>query len=649
MSDFKFYFPPLFGGERKGLNDGGIVQFSAPKALARETTQNIGDNPDGSGKPVIATFEYVKISKNEFPGREQLYKIFEQCLAHVRNGVANEQLFFKKGLTILEQPEISFLKISDENTTGLVGSDNDDTQSFYKLIRLSGASSPQANVGGTYGIGQRAPFAHSPLRTIFYSSMTFEGPVFVGKSILATFPEPKDNTENQNIGWWCKPNNDGTNWEACRDDSLIPEAFKREKIGTDIWVSGYSEDNWDITIRHSILEHFFAAIQNQQLIVQLKKDNAIISRIDHKNLAEHIFRAADEDRKISSKVEHMKGLGATVYYEKALTNPLNGTPFTKNLPVIGETKLYVYVDSKNESMPNRWATMRSPRIIVEHFGSSLLKGFAAVLICDNDSGNKYLAQLEDATHERWNEEQTRNWTSEQKKEAKNVLSNITKFVRETLKEIRGSSLNEQEDVPFLGSYLPIEIDEEQYEGAGGSTETYLNTEAESGSRVTKPFNEIVSSRPIKQPPPSASYREKLNTQKKKKKGIKGRILKPKVPSSYTPINKKAAGISVEAGKEKVSKILTTKNIHFRSFKAESGYSLILRSPIDVYGELSLDVIGENNSYSVVVISAKDTSLGTSLKVSGSKIYGIKLEANERKIISVDLEGPSVLCLSIGEK
>ncbi|KTG18933.1 hypothetical protein AUR67_17415 [Pseudoalteromonas sp. XI10] len=647
MSDFKFYFPPLFGGERKGLNDGGIVQFSASKALARETTQNIGDNPDNSGKPVIATFEHVNIAASEFPGRDQLYRIFEQCLAHVKNGVANEKLFFENGLAILKQPEISFLKISDENTTGLVGSDNDDTQSFYKLIRLSGSSSAQANVGGTYGIGQRAPFAHSPLRTIFYSSMTPDGPVFIGKSILATFPDPEKNTENQNIGWWCKPNDDGSDWESCRDNSLIPKVFKRDKVGTDIWVSGFSEDSWETTIRHSILEHFFAAIQNKQLIVQLKKDNEIITKIDHENLAEHIAIAADEDRSVSPRTEHMRGLGSTVYYEKALTSPLNGTPFIKDLPVIGEVKLYVFVDSKNEAMPNRWATMRSPRIIVEHFGSNLLKGFAAVLICDNENGNQYLAQLEDATHEQWNEEQTRNWTSKQKSEARSVLKSITKFVRETLKEIRGTSLKEQEDIPFLGDYLPVDINEEEHDGANGSAETHFNTDTESGARVTKPFSEIVSSRPIKQPPPSAYYRENLTPKKKKKKKKKSLIPSPK--PSHIPSNKKGPKSSFEGKKEGVSKVLTTRNIHFRSFKAKNGYRLILRSAVDIYGELSLDAVGEDNSYSIGVTSATDVSTGTSLNFSGSKIFGIKLKSNEKKVILVELEGPAEICLTIGDK
>jgi hypothetical protein len=642
----KWYFPPLWGGERKGINDGGIVQFSRKKALARETTQNMGDNPDGSGNPVIATFELVKIPTSSFPGREKLFSIFEQCAKHVKSGTANEASFFQNGLNILEEPTISFLKISDENTTGLTGTDSDDTKSFYKLVRLSGSSSEQGNVGGTYGIGQRAPFAHSPLRTIFYSSNTKEGKVFVGKSILATFPDPTTNEANQNIGWWCNPIHEGRDWEACRNESEIPIEFQREQIGTDIWVSGYQEDTWDETIRHSILEHFFAAIQNKQLIVQIKNDGLIASRIDHSNLEEEISKAADENSINCSRSEHMKGLGATLYFHKALTTPINGKPFEAIIPHIGKVEFFVYRDAKNKDMPNRWATMRSPRIIVQHFGSGLLNGFAGVLICDNESGNKYLAQLEDATHEKWSEEQTRNWSKEQKQEAKKVLNEINRFVRETLKEIRGMDLNAQEDVPFLGNYLPTNQEDDEEQQEGDILPSSEQVDIETGTKVTKPFNDIISSKTIKQIPAIARVedinRSKKKKKKKKKKGLFGGV-RPVIgvggSGEFRDIRVKGEGES--------AKILSTNNVHFRSFRSNGEYKLVLKSDKAIKGELTLSAVGEDNSYSINVKSAKDDHSGEILDISGAKILGISLEPNVKKVIDVALDGPEELCLTIG--
>lgn len=643
-----WYFPPLWGGERKGLNDGGIVQFSRKKSLARETAQNMGDNPDDSGKPVIATFELVKMSTSSFPGREELFSIFDQCAKHVKNGTANEASFFKTGLDILDQPTINFLKISDENTTGLVGSDSDDTKSFYKLIRLSGSSSEQGNVGGTYGIGQRAPFAHSPLRTIFYSSKTEEGNVFVGKSILATFPDPSTNAENQNIGWWCNPINDGQDWKACRDDSNIPIEFQRDKIGTDIWVSGYQEENWNETIRHSILEHFFAAIQNKQLIVQLKNDGHVTTRIDHDNLEKEISLAADEDFSQSSRSEHMKSLGATLYFHKALSNPINGKPFEAIIPQIGKVEFFVYRDAKNKDMPNRWATMRSPRIIVQHFGSGLLNGFAGILICDNEIGNKYLAQLEDATHEKWSEEQTRNWSDKQRKEAKQVLNDINKFVKETLKEIRGMGLNDQEDVPFLGNYLPAEVESAQEEQNGNVFPSSEHTDIETGSKVTKPFNDIISSRTVKQEPPAAQGKDTTSSKKKKKKKLKKPRLEEKQPGQRETANKeKNPNSTSERGKGRPLKNLSLNDIEFRSFKSNGGYKLIIKSKKTLNGDLVLNAVGEDNRYSIKVLSAKDEHSEQSFMISGDKIQGISLEPDVRKVVNVVLDGPEELCLTVG--
>jgi len=43
MTELRWFHPPLNGGEEQGLNEAGIQDFKRPKALARETCQNIGD------------------------------------------------------------------------------------------------------------------------------------------------------------------------------------------------------------------------------------------------------------------------------------------------------------------------------------------------------------------------------------------------------------------------------------------------------------------------------------------------------------------------------------------------------------------------------------------------------------------------------
>ena len=137
MADW--FFPKLGGGEEKGLNNEGIETFRKQDSLARETCQNIGDAwNQASGEPAVATF----------------------VLEALPDGTGNEKKFFDNALDMLRSEFIPMLRIGDENTSGLIGSDDDRRKPFFRLLKGQGSSSLQGDGGGTFGIGQRAPFAH---------------------------------------------------------------------------------------------------------------------------------------------------------------------------------------------------------------------------------------------------------------------------------------------------------------------------------------------------------------------------------------------------------------------------------------------------------------------------------------------------------
>jgi len=233
-----WFFPNLSGGEEQGMNETGIQSFKKAASLGRETCQNIGDVRIGNGDPAIATFELINLPVDEFPGKDEFIEKFKACRDYVLEGLpdgtGNEQKFFERGLKLLQQETIPVLRIGDENTTGLIGLDNDRSKSFFRLLKLQGASSEQGVGGGTYGIGQRAPFAHSGLRTVLYSTRTEEGRAFIAKSILASYPDPVTGHMTQSKGWWCNIAESGEDWSTIRNDGEIPERFRREEIGTDL-------------------------------------------------------------------------------------------------------------------------------------------------------------------------------------------------------------------------------------------------------------------------------------------------------------------------------------------------------------------------------------------------------------------------------
>src|SRR4051794_12288886 len=162
----RWYFPPDLGGEQNGLNDAGIEFFKSAGSLARETVQNSGDAHDGSENPVRVRFLLKKLPRNQFPGVDELRAILVSARKFVQEVCttpeereANGETFFANALEVIGDQSIPILKISDFNTTGLEGDESQPMKGWYRLVRKQGTTAMHGAGGGTFGIGQRAPFA----------------------------------------------------------------------------------------------------------------------------------------------------------------------------------------------------------------------------------------------------------------------------------------------------------------------------------------------------------------------------------------------------------------------------------------------------------------------------------------------------------
>lgn len=693
-----WFFAPLSGGEESGLNESGIEAFKRSESLGRETCQNILDHADGLGKPCIAVFEYIDLPQADFPGHDVFVNIFSACQEHVLktdpHGAGNERRFFEKGLNLLQGRTIPTLRIGDENTTGLGGDDDDRAGPFWRLLKGQGFSSLQGVGGGTYGIGQRAPFARSALRTVLYSTRLASGTeAFVAKAILASHPNPLHPARRmtQSKGWYCHaPEKKGQPWRAIRDPAIIPKRYRRSVVGTDLYVTGYIEQDWEQRSRHAVLQNFFSAIDRGFLEVHLKKNGELLGQINRQNLEEELVRAADEARRTLPKPEYLQGLGSTLYYLKALRNPLNGAPYTRKIDNLGTVKLYVHRDLKNNEIPQRWACMRRPMMVVDEHGSGLLSRFAAVLVSDDDPGNQLLAHMEDPRHSRWHEEEARNWTPEERKRGRDARLDVHRFVAETLKKIRDESMPPSQDVPFLGRYLPLESDPEE-ESALGTSErpTGGSTDDETGHRTTKPASAPVTGRARKSQKTSIAIDIHGPTGRGDEDGGEapadigdddqdddvggddGDSPGAEDSGDESGGGGDGGGDSGDGGGDDrgatggkdlqtggsepgrdpgtgpVARLLTSSEVRFRSYMAGKRYCVILESKLDVTGDIELRAVGEDSTYPLQLISARDPRGGPPLGVSGARITGVKLVAGQPRRIDIEVDAGISLCLSLG--
>ena len=135
-----WHFPLLGGGEAQGLNEPGVEMFKEADSLARETTQNVLDNPADESLPRRLEFELLQMPRHSFPGIDQFRGIIGACEASmrrmVRNGSANEDAFFRRANELLAPSAASIpcLRIRDTNTTGLLGEDDEDDRPFCRCL-----------------------------------------------------------------------------------------------------------------------------------------------------------------------------------------------------------------------------------------------------------------------------------------------------------------------------------------------------------------------------------------------------------------------------------------------------------------------------------------------------------------------------------
>lgn len=662
MSDPMWFFPDLNLGEEKGLNESGIETFKHPESLARETMQNILDHTDGSGRPCIAEFEYLDLPCSEFPGLAYFTRVFESCKRHVLkdmpDGAGNEQNFFDEGLRILHSETIPTLRVGDKNTTGLVGGDDEKGRPFWRLIRGQGYSSQEGVGGGTYGIGQRAPFAASAVRTIIYSTRLATGDVaFVAKAILASHPNPEGKGLSQPVGWWCLPP-DQNRWRAVRDPTMIPARFLRADTGTDLYVLGYRVRDWMEVTRRAVLQNFFAAIDSGLLQVRLIENGTLQDEITKENLQKQIQAAAERAR--SNRSEYRRGLVTTLYYLQALRSPYGGAPFTRDIPGLGTVKLFVHRDTCDLEVPERWTCMRKPLWVVEDHGSSLLSRFAAVLVCDSDEANRLLARMEDPRHSRWHEEEMRNPTEAERRQARDARLALKNFVTETLRSLRESTSEKEQDIPLLGRFLPLETDPDEEPATGFATESRGGaTQDETGHRTTKSAESLV----------------KGAARKTKPGGIRVTTTEPSGggPSPGGDGGGSGGGGSGGSGGERgggvtggkpggqgkgedpgaagegpQAKVLKTTDVTFRGYFAGGAFHVVLHAGSDVMGDLVLLAVGEDNTTNpVVLMSAIDSDTGTNLEVRGSRVVGVEVQAGRPRRLAIVMTPDEKACLQMG--
>lgn len=458
-----WYFPNNNGGEAEGFENQGINQFkmSPYGKLAREIIQNSYDAKIEENKKVRVEFRLVKLEKDRIPNLENIKESINASAEYFPES-DRLQKFRQNANEKLEKDTIDVLKISDYNTTGLVGIEERINSAWYGLIKSSGNSTKSGVSGGSYGSGKHAAFVFSYFRTILYGTFVKnEGYAFQGKSILCS--HKKDGIEKRGIGYWgkieeneCKP---------IRNQETMDEFYRRNETGTDLYIIGakLEEGNWVENIIYSVIENFWKLIVEDKLEVKIVNHEEEIN-IDSKN----VRGLAQIGKEMNIKIDGHDNFNAYKFIElnDSIEEVRYGSICSKNDVELKIAKLPQYPEKKI-------LRMRDTEMKINIFSPRKRPvNFIGILIAKGEEINRQLRESEPQTHDSWNADNIED--DEDRKKIRETIRRLDEWMNEQI-----DSLSYVDDVP--------EFDAEGLD--------FLNLEDDDSNgieEIQKPFDEILN-------------------------------------------------------------------------------------------------------------------------------------------------------------
>lgn len=477
MTDIGWNFPLTGGGVAPGLNNAGIVTFQGSRmaALARETIQNSLD-AKASMNPVHVEFDLRSIPRAQYPGSDEMAKILEACMAAA--GTNDKFLsIINSAYELLEQDEIPFLRVWDRETTGLYG------DKWELLLKREGDTDKDAGSGGSFGIGRNAPFAVSPLRTVFYWTRCGHDAdrraAFQGKSILMSHDTGSGRT--QATGFF------GIRRECMElADDQIPEPFARIEgrqqrgDGTSLWIPGFrDEGTWRERVAASVIAYYFFALRRGNLIVTVDPGNSIdddaLLAIDEGSLDrwfDHLSAATGLESDLADVLDIAR------HFLILLNEDDDTHVFEEDIPSLGLVKLWVRV---NDDLPRHVARnvglVRRTGMLITTEQPGLIRfnefdPFIALCHLDDEAGNEWLRRMENPKHDKFEPEQIED--EDQRKRARTALKGLTDWIREMIRSVAVPQVSPAPTaIDELAEYLPDIVPDDDFDVPGDEDEPKL--------------------------------------------------------------------------------------------------------------------------------------------------------------------------------
>ena len=446
----KWHFATSSGGQDVGPNDAMSTFFKKDKykSLVRECIQNSLDAVDDENNPVNILFKFRTLNGSSYPELFKLEEHIQGCIDLFSSQDAKDK--FQPMLDYIHSSYyngLSYLEISDTNTTGMEWKMNDTTSPFYSFVRCAGNSSKSnPTAGGSYGFGKASYFNASKLRTVLISTKCKnERSYFEGVSSLCT--HLVNGNKLQAVGYY-----DNNNGEPICNEDDIPTRFIRNDIGLSAFILGIDPNICLEEIIESVCINFWLSIYENKLTITLNIGDDGVLLIDHNNIMSLI------EAKYQNLEDKKRGHSNPLPYLNAVR--FNGQDnkhimINSNIPYLGDVSFYVL---KDKSATDRILYMRSPRMLIKYETNRTSYGFWGVFICYDRIGNELLRKMESPQHDEWDYKNCQ--SGEDRDRGKKALKELKTFINNALADIFSANDSESLEIRGLSNYLYVPTSED---------------------------------------------------------------------------------------------------------------------------------------------------------------------------------------------
>lgn len=617
LRNYEYFFQPIGQGVLEGARDPRSEHFrdqDLENAVVREVVQNALDARAGA-EPVRVTIALDRVPTDAIPGIESLRAAARSAVKAI-GADAEGADEITTAHESMQKSSVALLTVSDSGTTGLLGDENDRNSGLAALTRSSGLSAASGGRGGSFGIGAAVGVLASQIRAVGYLTRQKEKQetIYASWAQLASHLG-EDGAERHGRGTFMLTR-DGQGAVVNKvqyprfDSPLGGPLVPRAETGTSVLIYAYKNAESDPLLhrlRLAAAENFLVAIREGNLVVEGKRDGNVLWRLGAENLVSFLETSDDP------RVKDLHTFWCA----------LEKDPVTRKLPELGKVSLHILPLDEGQSNHRSLYTMamRRPKMKIEIIQTrGLLRPYAAVFICDNESGNEKLRALEGPAHD--------GWTKRGGKMDGRIYSEVREFIKETLREQLGHTSTGTLEVRDLNKLLPRSADasepaftvgestsasEETWSTVSGNIEEQsASTDGQSDQQTRRRNGGILRPSPRRSPTKTSAKsppRETSDTSRTKgaAEGLEIRTFAPTLPENATS-----------------ESVLT-----LRAFDG------------DVATDLSITVLdGFGGRLAAKILGAVDIDSGDRVRIleDGSRIADIRVPAGGSRRLQLRLEG-----------